>query len=192
MTRIGQSRLFLSALVLTALSANTSAAPGSASPLPPARAEALASALAAADAAAHAGDNAALRQSLRTIRRLGAKPMTDTDKSALGIWETSAQDDEPPLRGRTLGPAYRSGVLGAGQRAIISQTFYGGAPANVSLQVATGSALRLRISDPANRNICEKAARQASCQWLPLYTQMHRIEVVNERAGDARYYIVFD
>ncbi len=192
MHRFYKSRVLLPAFALVVGMANISAAPGAASTRPLERADALAGALADADAAAEAGDETALRQSLRTIRLLGGKPMTDADESTLGLWEASAPDNEPPLRGRTLGPAYRSGVLGAGQSAVIQQTFFGGAPANVSLRVATGSALRLRISDPRDRNVCEKAAREASCQWMPLYTQVHRIEVLNDRAEDARYYIVLD
>ena len=75
---------------------------------------------------------------------------------------------------------------------VIQQTFYGGAPANVSLRVATGSALKLRITDTSDRNVCEKAAREASCRWMPLYTQMHRSELVNDQGENARYYFVFD
>ena len=105
---------------------------------------------------------------------------------------TVRASNEPPMRGRTLGPAYRSGVVGAGTKAVIQQTFYGGAPANVSLRVAAGSALKLRITDPSDRKVCEKAAREASCRWMPLYTQMHRIELVNEDGENTRYYIVFD
>lgn len=182
-------RVVIPALALAACAANSSAVAGSA---PTQRADTLAGALAAADLAADSGDAVALKQSLRTIEALGAKPLTDSDKAALGQWKSAAYSDEPPMRGRTLGPAYRSGMVSAGNKAVIQQTFYGGAPANVSLRVAEGSALKLRITDTSDRNVCEKAARKASCRWMPLYTQMHRIELVNDQGENAHYYIVFD
>ena len=161
-------------------------------PAPQPRADRLADALATADAAATSGDEAGLREALSTIHRLGAKPLTEEDKATLKGWNTVSVESEPPMRGRTLGPAYRSGQVTAGSSAVIQQAFYGGAPANVSLRVADGSALRIRITDKSNRNICERSAREASCRWMPLYTQVHRIELVNDRAQSARYYIVFD
>ena len=189
MQKFRNIRVLVPALALAACAVNSSAVTGSA---PSPRADKLASALPAADAAAMTGDEAALKQKLRMIEAMGAKPLTDTDEATLGQWKTVAASTEPPMRGRTLGPAYRSGVVSAGTKAVIQQTFYGGAPANVSLRVAAGSALKLRITDPSDRKVCEKAAREASCRWMPLYTQIHRIELVNEDGENTRYYIVFD
>ena len=179
------------ALALSACAANASPV-SSAANEPSQRSDRLAEALANADAAASEGDAAALAQALRTIERLDAKPLTDADESALDGWKATSAQNEAPMRGRTLGPAYRSGSVTAGKMAVITQTFYGGSPANVSLRVADGSALKIRITDKANRNVCERSAREASCRWMPLYTQVHRIELVNDREQNARYYIVFD
>lgn len=180
------------AMALAACAVTSPASPSLSQPVPQPRAERLAEALAAAETAAADGDEPALRQALVTIDRLGATPLTDEDKATLNGWKTVSADAEPPMRGRTLGPAYRSGRISAGQRAIITQTFYGGEPANVSLRVAKGSPLRIRITDKTNRNVCEESAREASCRWMPLYTQVHQIELVNTRDQNSRYYIAFD
>ena len=183
--------VILPALALTACAANASTLSSVANE-PIQRSDRLAEALANADAAATNGDAAKLAEALRTIERLDAKPLTDEDGTALEKWKAASVESDVPMRGRTLGPAYRSGLVSAGARAVITQTFYGGAPANVSLRVADGSALKIRITDKSDRNVCERSAREASCRWMPLYTQVHRIELVNDREQNARYYIVFD
>ncbi len=158
----------------------------------PLRSDLLARALGNAEEAAQAKDTRALASALLTIEGLDAKPQTSQDADSLAAWQALAANDAPATRGRTLGPAYRSGSVVAGGSAVIEQTFYGGTPASVSLQVPKGSALRLRIVDQSNRRVCDREAREAHCRWMPLFTQAHRIEIVNERADNAKYYIVFD
>lgn len=191
MVRFKHFEVLTAALALAACAASASTVSTTASE-PAQRSDRLAEALASADEAATSGDAATLAQALRTIERLDAKPLTDADETTLDGWRAASVQNEEPMRGRTLGPAYRSGFVSAGKKAVITQTFYGGAPANVSLRVADGSALKIRITDTSNRNVCERSAREASCRWMPLYTQVHRIELVNDREQNARYYIVFD
>ncbi|MDY7097272.1 MAG: hypothetical protein SXU28_03955 [Pseudomonadota bacterium] len=176
---------------LSACAVNEPAQAASGDPAPM-RAELLLAALEDAEAATKAQDGARLDKALRTIAMLGAKPLTSHDEQRLASWRAASAGDEGDLRGRTLGPAFRSGSVAAGGSAIIEQTFYGGTPASVSLRVPEGSPLRLRVIDKSNRRVCEQSARKVMCRWLPLYTQSHRIELVNERATNARYYLVFD
>lgn len=156
------------------------------------RSDMLAQALSDAEAAAATNDASALAKAVLTIDSMGAQPLTDADMSRLASWQGQSPDQQPAMRGRTLGPAFRSGSVAPGNSTIIKQTFYGGTTASVSLRVPAGSALRLRVVDQSNRRVCERAASQASCRWMPLFTQQHRIEIVNERSENAKYYIVFD
>jgi hypothetical protein len=156
------------------------------------RAEQLAEVLLLADRAEQRGDPAALGKAALLIDRLGPEPQTDDDAQTLSRWRTSLPPGTPPLRGRALGPGYRSAVLMPGAATELSQTFLGGRNAQIVVRVAEGSALKLMVRDQSERKVCEAESDPVNCRWLPLYTQRHRIEIVNTGRRMARFYIVFD
>jgi hypothetical protein len=156
------------------------------------RAEQLAEALVLADRAEQRSDAAALSKAALLIDRLGPEAQTDKDAETLSRWRASLPEDTPPLRGRALGPGYRSAVLMPGAATELSQTFLGGRSAQIVVRVAEGSALKLMVRDQSEREVCQAASDPVNCRWLPLYTQRHRIEIVNTGRTLARFYIVFD
>lgn len=165
------------------------AAPAPAKP----RAEQLAEALVLAESAEQRGDAAALGKAALVIDRLNAEAQTPDDAEALSRWRAALPADAAPLlRGRALGPGYRSAVLMPGAATQLSQTFLGGRSAQIVVRIAQGSALKLMVRDQAMREVCRANRNPAQCQWVPLYTQRHSIEVVNTGREVSRIYIVFD
>jgi len=158
----------------------------------PGRAERVAAALLDADRAEQAGDGAALAAAALRLERLGAAPQTAADGAALTRWIASLPADRAPMRGRALGPAYRSGRLNPGAVSMLNQTFLGGRSARIVVRVARGPAPRLVVRDQADRQVCAAADDPITCRWVPLYTQRHRIEIVNPGAEMSQFYIVFD
>jgi hypothetical protein len=176
--------------------AGSEAAPGAVAtapaPVPP-RAEQLAEALLLADSAEQRGDTAALAKAALMIDRLGPEAQTDSDAETLRRWRAVLPADAPPpLRGRALGPGYRSAVLMPGAATQLSQTFLGGRSARIVVKIAQGSALKLMVRDQAEREVCRADTDPVNCRWMPLYTQRHRIEIVNTGREVSRIYIVFD
>lgn len=160
---------------------------------PPVRAQQLADALVLADTAESRGDAAALARAALVIDRISPKPHTDSDDEALRRWRGALPADAPPpLRGRALGPGYRSAVLMPGATAQLSQTFLGGRSAQIAVRIAQGSALQLMVRDSAEREVCRADRNPVNCQWVPLYTQRHNIEIINTGREVSRIYIVFD
>jgi hypothetical protein len=183
------------ALALTGCAASGPApppAPGAPGAATPARAEQLADALLLADRAEQRGDAAALGKAAVLIDRFGPEAQTVSDEETLRRWRASLPEDTPPLRGRALGPGYRSAVLMPGAATQLSQTFLGGRSAQIVVRVAEGSALKLSVRDQSERKVCEAESDPVNCRWLPLYTQRHRIEITNTGGRMARFYIVFD
>lgn len=174
--------------------ASTASSPPSApgAPLATGRAAIIAEALVMAERAEHVQDTAALAQALDRLDRLGATPQSEEDAAARQRWQASLPADTRPLRGRALGPAYRSGSLRPGASAELFQTFLGGKSAQIVLKVAKGPAPRLVVHDMAERRVCQASDDPVACRWVPLYTQRHRIEIVNSGPEPSQYYIVFD
>lgn len=173
------------------------AEPAPAPPSPPSAAPAgkaarVAAALVLADKAERAGDVAGLAQAATALERLGASPQTADDAAVMQRWRASLPGDAPPLRGRALGPAYRSGALGPGATTRLNQTFLGGRAAQIVLRVANGPAPLLVVRDGANRQICAADDDPATCRWVPLYTQRHEIEIVNNGPQRSKFYVIFD
>jgi hypothetical protein len=162
------------------------AAPG------PARAEQVAEALLRADRAEQRGDAAALAKAALVLDRLAPQAQTDADAEALNRWRARLPEDLPPLRGRALGPGYRSAMLMPGAATQLHQTFLGGRRAQIEVRVAQGPLPRLLVRDQSEREICRADRNPVSCRWMPLYTQRHSIEIVNAGREMSRIYIVFD
>ncbi len=175
--------------------AGPEAAPQVAAPGPapgPAHAEQVAEALLLADAAEQRGDAAALTRAALLLERLGPEAQTDDDAETLNRWRASLPADTPPLRGRALGPGYRSAMLMPGAATQLHQTFLGGRRAQIVVRVAQGTAPKLLVRDQSEREVCRADTNPVNCRWMPLYTQRHSIEIVNGGREMSRIYIVFD
>ncbi|KPF63149.1 hypothetical protein IP79_11080 [Porphyrobacter sp. AAP60] len=163
-------------------------------PAPPAGAAAsvqLAEALAQADIAAETRNAAGLAQSLATIAALGARPLDASSAAQLAQWQ-SQSPVPPPMRGRTLGPGYRQGVLAAGEGLSLEQSFLSGQKASIALTAPAGSALLLQVTDSSAKPVCTDRAATVSCQWIPIFTQRHTIRLTNPGQQSARFYLVIE
>lgn len=156
------------------------------------RAERLLFALHAADSAERSGDAAELLDAIETIEALGARPGSDVDLADLIRWRAAVEKQRIPMRGRTLGPAYRSGRLAPGQVTTMEQTFLGGKTARVAISSRGDQALGMRVFDGSSKNVCSQIAPNASCRWLPIFTQRHRIELENPGSALVEYYLVLE
>lgn len=152
----------------------------------------LADALAQADIAASTGQDADLVRPMAIIAALGARPLDAAGESELAQWQRRNPDTTPPMRGRTLGPGYRHGTLAAGDDLKIEQTFLSGQKASIALSSPDGSKLRLQVIDGAAQPICQHVAAQPSCEWIPVYTQRHVIQLTNPGKQQTRFYLVIE
>ncbi len=161
--------------------------------VPATRAEQLAQALAAAASADASGDRQALGQAVALIDRLGAHPLDGVSDDPLGAWRSNAAFTDPPLRGRPLGPGYRSGRIAAGSKESFAQLFLSGTGAQIAVSAPNGGRVAMRVIDPQAKTICKgEANRGGTCRWVPLFTQRYTIEVANLSNEDVRYFLVVD
>jgi hypothetical protein len=137
-------------------------------------------------------DSATVRreQAVRALDRLGVKLAEGEDP--LGDWRAAlAPDGAPPLRGRLLGPAYRSGTLRPGESIETSQLFDGGKPARVTFSAAEQAPLAVTVEDSTNRQVCRTdPGNPRSCRWTPPYSARYEIRVENSGSGTIRYFMV--
>lgn len=159
---------------------------------PRSRADTLAEALFQAEQAERAADTTALAQAAQRLERLAPAPQTDDDAERLRRWLTNLPADASPMRGRALGPAYRSVALPPGAATQLNQTFLGGRSAQIVVKVIAGTAPDLKVRDQSAREVCRAGKDPVTCRWMPLYTQRHNIEIVNEGRAMSKFYIVFD
>lgn len=157
------------------------------------RAEQLAGALLLADRAEQEGHATALGKAALLIGQLAPQAQTEGDAEALRRWRTALPAGaQPLLRGRALGPAYRSAVLMPGATTRLNQTFLGGRTARIVVKVVEGSALKVMVRDQSEFEVCRAERTSVNCRWVPLYTERHNIEIVNTGGAMVRFYIVFD
>ena len=168
----------------------TNAAPTQ--PAAKSKAQMLAEALAQADLAASSGKDADLARPLAIITALDARPLDAAGESELAQWQRRNPDTTPPLRGRTLGPGYRHGTLDAGDDLRIEQTFLSGQRASIALSSPDGAKLRLNVIDGAAKPVCQHVAARPSCEWTPVFTQRHVIQLTNPGQSKTRFYLVID
>lgn len=156
------------------------------------RAEHVAEALLAAERAERTADTAALAQAALALERLAPVAQTGEDDATLRRWRASLPAGAPPMRGRALGPAWRSVTLQPGASAQLNQTFLGGRSAQIVVRVTEGSTPNLMVRDQSAREVCRAEKDPVNCRWVPLYTQRHRIEIINSGRRVSKFYIVFD
>lgn len=157
------------------------------------RAERVAEALVMAAHAERAADPAALVQAATRLEQLGAKPDTAADEATMQRWFARLPADGAAMRGRALGPAYRSAALDPGATTQLNQTFLGGRSAQIVLRVSRGPTPWLVVRDQSERQVCKVIADDPlKCRWVPVYTQRHSIEIINTGPQMSEFYIVFD
>lgn len=179
----------IAALVLTACA--TPAPDGIAAPAAPVGdADMLAYQLDAAARADATDDLAALRAALVRIDELGAKPSDDASAAQLAGWRARLPD-LPPMRGRTLGPGYRSGVLGGGRQLTLEQTFLAGQSAAVAFSTSSGRRLELEIRNNGGA-VCSETGERRACRWIPTFSTRHAIALRNPGRERVRYFLVID
>ncbi len=158
----------------------------------PSASERLVAALLDADRAGRSEDQARLLAAIGTIDALGGRPETDADRQQLTRWRAGLSGDGIPLRGRMLGPGYRSGRLAPGQASTLEQIFVGGQSATIAIMSGGEQSLQIWVIDADEKRVCSHTARRATCRWLPLFTQRHRIELRNPGRTEAEYYLAFE
>lgn len=162
-------------------------------PLPETRAERLAQSLLQAAEAHARGDGDALAKAVRMVDRAGARPLAGAGEDPVTPWRAAAGTAEAPLRGSPLGPGYRSGRIGGGERERFAQLFLSGTASTIALSAPSGDRVELQVLDPQDRPICRRNAGQSgACRWVPLFTQRYTIEVANLGKEDARYFLVIE
>ena len=148
-------------------------------------------ALAEASQARAAGDGERLRNALLILTALGAKPGDAPSETLLNQWRASASDGLPPMRGRTLGPAFRTGELSPGKQVRLQQVFLAGQSATVALRTHSGGEIAMKVVDGRARTMCESSGDRVHCRWTPPFTQRHEIRIINPMKGKVRYFISF-
>ena len=191
---------FAKALLLVAGLAACSAAPAAdglagrdGAAAPATRAEKVALALQAAASAEAAGDAAGIARALQVVEASGAKPLPDATEDPVAAWRATAGELAPPMRGRPLGPGYRSGRVAPGGRDTFAQLFLSGTASVIAISAPTGDRVSLRVRDQKDQPVCQReAAQSGACRWVPLFTQRYTIEVTNPGEEDARYFLVIE
>ena len=156
------------------------------------RAELLAEALTDAQAAEQRADAAALGDALRRLDALGAKALDDQAHSDLVRWSALATPGGPPLRGRALGPGFRSGQLAPSASRVFEQTFLAGKRASIVASVKGTRPIALEVMAGDKEPLCQRRAPRSTCAWTPLYTQRYSIRLTNPDSEKRRYYLVID
>ena len=147
--------------------------------------------LAEADTAFRDGTPVQLGQVLAELGALGINPLDEAGEQELALW-TQKAEMPPAWRGRVLGPGYLTGTLpGRGSRTI-EQTFLSGRKAAIAARSPDGDTVGIRVIDRNDEPLCKQVGARVSCQWVPLYTHRHQIEVYNPGRDKLRYFLVIE
>ena len=133
-------------------------------------------------------------QAVRALYTMGVslEDGADASEDLLAQWHAEMpESSQPPLRGRLLGPAYRSGMLAPGEFLETRQLFDGGKPARVTFSAAANSPLEVTIKDNSERTICKTdPGNPSSCRWTPPFSGRYAIKVENRGVETVRYFMV--
>jgi hypothetical protein len=153
-------------------------------------AEKLALALVEAREAFARRDRVRLAGALRQVEALGGTP-AEPDAAELREWRQAA-DLGPPMRGRPLGPGYRSGKIPAGQSELLEQVFLSGERASIALSAPGNARLTLQVEDRREQPVCARERNPNHCQWVPTFTDRYRIRIGNPGDTTAQYFLVIE
>lgn len=142
-------------------------------------------------------DADALRTAARTLESLGARPAGEEGDDLSRRWGEQAKLVDPSTslpvyRGRALGPSYKKGTVSAVATVSTDQIFLAGQKASVALVPVSSRPMSIRIYDGQGKNICSQStsSRPANCQWLPLFTERYRIDILTSESRPVTYYLV--
>ena len=149
----------------------------------------------AADAS---NDGEALYDQAQALIRTGAHSEDGNDLA--DAWLRRAHDlgvaprVEVTFRGRTLGPGYRQGHIGAHGHFRTHQSFNAGQRAEIVLVPIDEAPLSLDVVDDEGAAICSVApsTRNLGCRWVPSFTGTSDINVNNDNDRDVSFYIVLN
>ncbi len=133
------------------------------------------------------GGRAALHQAGAVLAATGAQPI-DGQPDLAQRWQ--GRSAPPPMRNRTLGPAYRSISLAGGASAQFDQVFYAGQHARAALVPTSGSGFTLTVRDDQQAAVCTASPRNSRCDWVPTYTTRFRIEIRNAAKGLGEVFLI--
>lgn len=145
------------------------------------------------------GDGKALMRAGLALERMGVRPAAgETDIGQ--IWFAKAKalgvkiPTVPHYRGRTLGPAYRRGIIAAHGTFITQQSVNAGESAVINIMAVKGAELGLDITDDDNHQICHLThdTLMRGCHWVPVYTGMNALTINNSSDFSDSYFIVIN
>ena len=144
-------------------------------------------------------DGETLYQQAQALIRMGAHGEDGTPDLA-EAWLRRAHDlgvaprDQIGFRGRTLGPGYRQGHIGAHGHFRTHQSFNAGQRAEIVLVPIDDAPLSLDVVDDEGAPICSVApsTRNLGCRWVPNFTGTSDIDVNNDNDRDVNFYIVLN
>ena len=133
-------------------------------------------------------------EAVRVLNGLGVKAADGPESrdDPLGQWRAQLPPSETaPLRGRMLGPAYRSGTLRPGESLETDQLFEGGRQARVTFSAAMQAPLTVRVADGTQREVCRTdPSNPCSCRWTPPFSGRYSIRAENKGKEPVRYFMV--
>lgn len=152
----------------------------------------IAALLEQADDAGRRGDVAALGTVLAKLDAMAATPQGEHAGRMMEEWRALAPDAAPPLRGRALGPAFRTGRIAPAQAEIFEQTFLAGKRAAIVASTPSDAVLALQVSRADAAPVCHETARQSRCSWTPVFTGRYAIRISNPGREARRYFLVIE
>ena len=109
----------------------------------------------------------------------------------MGEWRQAVAQN-PPMRGRPLGPGFRSGRLSPGSSELLEQVFLSGKRASVALTAPNNARLTLEVQDRREAEVCGREGNPSHCQWVPLFTDRYRIRIANPGPAAVKYFLVVE
>lgn len=126
---------------------------------------------------------------LDKLDRIGLRPSTPSESEMVATWRREARLRPVAWRGRMLGPAFRQGLLAAGQHVEFAQVFSGGQRATVAMRSVPGDPISMRITSSTGASVC---IEQARCTWLPRFTERATVRLENTTVSPGRFVVVVD
>ncbi len=148
--------------------------------------------------AEHRQDGRALLEQALALNAFGAHPDGGDDLAKAWLREAAAlgvkPDDSQVWRGRTLGPAYKSGRVDARSHFTTRQSFNAGQTADIAVVTSDGRALGLTVLDDGRHEVCALAPSTSDlgCTWVPSFTSNSEITLDNESDEPVSFYLILN
>ena len=134
-----------------------------------------------------------LAATLAALEASGIAP-AEGESDPFPVWRARLPQESirPPMRGRTLGAAFRRGVINPGEKLEFRQGFLAGQPAEVAVATAGTGRFALEVIEDGGRMICRSrsAVRRASCRWVPDFSGASIVRLTNGNRAATGYVLV--